>query len=105
ITLPVEARKSSSQAGNAGTKPLAVVHGRFGGATATESENAQVHVHFDDDNPIDSHTGAHVKIGGAYKFSWPRGNATDQASLSSILTQGFHGEGWKRPNTYGRTRR
>ena len=68
-----------------GTKPLAIVYGRHGAATAMASKIAEVHVHFNTGRNIDSHTGAHVKIGGSYLYDWATGNASAQAELNSIL--------------------
>jgi hypothetical protein len=92
--------KSSSKAGNLRTKPLAVVYGRFGSAHYKASAPAQVHVHFDDISPIDSHTGAHVKQGSSYGPTWGPGNASAQPELRAILDAGFRGETWKVLGTY-----
>ena len=95
--------KSSSLGGKKGTKPLAVVYGYFGGASRHDdaTEPAEVHVHFNDGKDIDTHTGAHVKMAdGSYLYDWPPGTASAQAALARILTEGFHGDGWKRIDAY-----
>jgi hypothetical protein len=98
---PAVSTKSSSLSSAAATKPLAVVYGQYAAAGAAAAPVvAEVHVHFNDTNPINSHTGAHVKIGAAYRYDWPAGNATAQASLLQILDLGFGGDRWNRPAIY-----
>ncbi|WEF32942.1 eCIS core domain-containing protein [Pseudoduganella chitinolytica] len=100
IEKRAEGTKSSSLSGKSGTKPLAVVYGHHGAASYNASALAEVHVHFNDDDPVDSHTGAHVKVGTAYPHSWGSGNASGQADLAGILDEGFHGDAWTRLQTY-----
>lgn len=99
-TKQARAGKSSSLGGNQGTKPLAIVYGRYSTMSAQEGIEAEVHVHFDDDNPIDSHTGAHVKIGETYPFDWDRGRASAQPTLRGILNAGFGNNRWQRRDSY-----
>ena len=75
-------------------KPLAKVKGKYG------DQDAEVHVHFDDHQPIDSHTGAHVKcFDGSYPVNWAAGNATAQ-TLDDILQVAFGDLRWKQRNNY-----
>jgi hypothetical protein len=89
-----EGTKSSSKAGKKGTKPLAIIYGHYNGA------NAEVHVHFNTGAGIDTHTGAHVKIGSQYFYDWGAGTASAQAALNEILNTGFSGDAWTRSHTY-----
>jgi hypothetical protein len=92
---------AAAAAGGGANKPLAVVYGKYEDA-AGDKWDAEVHVHFNDNNPINSHTGAHVKFDdGTYaRGSWRAGNASASADLAEILNTGFGGDRWKNQGTY-----
>ena len=83
--------KSSGKDGDARrkNKPLAIVEGIYNG------RYAEIHVHFND--PVGTHTGAHVKCDGAYPVDWPEGAVAPD--LLAILNR-IHGDKWKDARNY-----
>lgn len=58
----VDCRNGELTRSDDGTKPLAVLQGWYSSDDGVTVVRAELHVHFNNVNPINSHTGAHVKL-------------------------------------------